>query len=145
MRQTSFSAATCLKRWQKAPRPSESSVMIPTSSFSLCTGHRGCQLSPRFKWENGMAMYWTSTKLFRRLGLGKCSQLLDIHAVSGCDTVSYPFGKGTKSALKLLEIDIPGLDQVLGQPGVTHSQLQKTAYTFYLPLYGQRGCTTNNE
>ena len=42
-----------------------------------------------------------------RLGPRKCSQLLGIHALSGCDTVSYPFGKGKKSALKLLEIDIP--------------------------------------
>ena len=55
----------------------------------------------------------------------KCSQLLGIHALSGCDTVSYPFGKAKKSALKLLEIDIPGLDQVLSQPGATHAQLHR--------------------
>ena len=59
----------------------------------------------------------------QRLGPRKCSQLLGIHALSGCDTVSYPFGKGKLSALKLLEIDIPGLDQVLGQPGATYAQL----------------------
>ena len=46
----------------------------------------------------------------QRLGPRKCSQLLGIHALSGCDTMSYPFGKGKKSALNLLEIDIPGLD-----------------------------------
>lgn len=46
----------------------------------------------------------------QRLGPRKCSQLLGIHALSGCDTVSYPFGKGKLSALKLLQIDIPGLD-----------------------------------
>ena len=40
------------------------SLVISTSSFSLCTGHRGCELSPRFKWKSGMAMSWTSTKLF---------------------------------------------------------------------------------
>ena len=39
----------------------------------------------------------------QRLGPKKCSQLLCIHALSGCDTVSYPFGRGKKSALKLLE------------------------------------------
>ena len=59
--------------------------------------------------------------------------------------MSYPFGKGKKSALKLLEIDIQGLDQVLGQPGTIHAQLQETAYTFFLPLYGQKGCTTMND
>ena len=63
----------------------------------------------------------------QRLGPKTCSQLLGIHAQSGCDSVSYPFGKGNKSALKLLEIDIPGLDQVLGQPGAIHAQLQETA------------------
>ena len=77
----------------------------------------------------------------QRLGLRKCSQLLGIHALSGCDTVSYPFGKGKKLALKLLEIDIPGL----GQPGATHAQLQETAHTFFLPLYGQKGYTTMND
>ncbi|KAK2167751.1 hypothetical protein NP493_1261g00015 [Ridgeia piscesae] len=72
----------------------------------------------------------------QRLGPRKCRQLLGIHALSGCDTVSYPFGKGNKSALKLLEMDIPGLDQVPGQPDAIHAQLQETAYTFFLPLYG---------
>ena len=63
-----------------------------------------------------------------RLGPKKCSQPLGIHALSNWDTVSYPFGKGTKkSALKLLEIYIPGLDQVLGQPRAIHAQLQETA------------------
>ena len=74
----------------------------------------------------------------QRLGPKKCSQLLGIHALSGCDTVSYPFGKGKKSALRLLETDIPGFDQVLGQPGATNAQLQETAYTFFLPLYRQQ-------
>ena len=59
--------------------------------------------------------------------------------------MSYPFGKGKKSALKLIEIDIPGLDQVLRQPGPIHAQLQETADTFFLPLYGQKGCTTMND
>ena len=40
------------------------SLMISTSSFSWCTGHQGCELSPRFKWKIGMAMSWTSMKLF---------------------------------------------------------------------------------
>ena len=81
----------------------------------------------------------------RRLGPSKCSQLLGIHSLSGCDTVSYPFGKEKLSALRLLERDLPGLDQVLGQPGATHTQLQETASTFFLPLYGQKSCTTMND
>ena len=93
------------------------------------------------KW-NGDVLDINETVL--RLGPRKCSQLLGIHALSGCDTVSYPFGKGKKSALKLLEIDIPDLDQVLGQPGATHAQHQET-HTFFLPLYGQKGCITMND
>ena len=81
----------------------------------------------------------------RRLGPRKCSQLLGLHALSGCDTVSYPYGKGKPSALKVLEVDIPGLDEVLGQPEATHAQLKATADSFFLPLYGQQSCTTMNE
>ena len=66
------------------------------------------------------------------------------YAVSTRGRVAYPFGKGKKSALKLLEIDIPGLDQVLGQPGATHAQCKATADSVYLPLYGQKSCTTMN-
>ena len=116
--------------------------MIPTSSFSWSTGHQGCALSPRFKWNGDIL---DINEIVQRLGPKTCSQLLGIHALSGCDTVSYPFGKGKKSALKLLEINIPGLDQVLGQPGAIHVQLQETAYTFFLPLYGPKGCTTMND
>ena len=32
----------------------------------------------------------------------KCGQLPGMHTLSGCDTVSYPYGKGKKSALKVL-------------------------------------------
>ena len=37
----------------------------------------------------------------------KCFDLLAVHALSGCDTVSYPFGKGKISALNmLLKLDL---------------------------------------
>ena len=39
----------------------------------------------------------------------------------------------------------PDLEQLLGQPGVAHAQLHETAYTFFLRLYGQKGCTTMND
>ena len=84
-------------------------------------------------------------KTIEQLGLRKCSQLLGLHALAGCDTESYPFGKGKKSAIKLLEIDIPGLDQVLGQPDATHVQLKATADSFFLALYGQKNCTTMSD
>ena len=40
------------------------SLMIPTYSFSWCTVHQGCELSPIFKWKSGITMSWTSMKLF---------------------------------------------------------------------------------
>ena len=69
-----------------------------------------------------------------QLGPRKCSQLLGLHALSGCDTVSYPIGKGKKSELKLLERDIAGIDQVLGQLGAIHAQLKATADRLFQPL-----------
>ena len=60
-------------------------------------------------------------------------------------TVSYPFGKGKQSVLKVLENDIPGLDKVLGKPGATQSQLKATVDAFFLLLYGQKSCTTMND
>ena len=68
----------------------------------------------------------------------QCLQLLGMHAISGCDTTSYPYAKGKFSALKtMLDGDFPGLDDVLGEVGATHDDLLKTATTFFLALYGQ--------
>jgi hypothetical protein len=44
----------------------------------------------------------------------KCSGILGMHALSGCDTVSYPNGKGKVSALKVLtQTNIIDLDSIL--------------------------------
>ena len=67
----------------------------------------------------------------------KCGQLPGMHALSGCDTVSYPYGKGKKSALKvLMNNDIDGLQDVPGEPDISQGQLNATA--FFLALYGQK-------
>ena len=55
------------------------------------------------KWD-GNTMNINAT--VKQLGPRKFSQLLGAHALSGCDTVSYPFGKGKQSVLKHLENDI---------------------------------------
>ncbi|KAG0722875.1 hypothetical protein GWK47_043722 [Chionoecetes opilio] len=103
------------------------------------------QVSAKIEMEKWNGDVMDINETVRRLGLRKCSQLICVYALSGCDTVSYPFGKGKLSALKLPKIDMPGLDQVLGQPSVTHAQLQDTTCTFFLPLYGQKSCTTMND
>ena len=65
----------------------------------------------------------------------KCGQRPGMHALSGCDTVSYPYGKGKKSALKvLMNNDIDGL----GEPDISQGQLKATAGAFFLALYGQK-------
>ena len=56
-----------------------------------------------------------------------------------------PVRKRKKSAIKLLEIDIPGHDEVLGQPDASHAQLKATADSFYLPVYGQKICTAMSD
>ena len=58
------------------------------------------------------------------LGRTACSQLLGAHAITGCDTVSYPFGKGKASMLNTLkEGDFPGLFDVLGEEGASQEGL----------------------
>ena len=149
----------------KAP-PSSLSVSITLCSYMLKAAAEGAQTIQILSDDTDvlvLLVYWTSrmrvaakiqmekwngdvldiNEIVRQLGPRTCSQLLGNHALSGCDTVSYSFGKGKLSALKLLEIGIPGLDQVLGQPGVTQTQLQETASTFFLPLYGQKELYNN--
>ncbi|KAK3877224.1 hypothetical protein Pcinc_018024 [Petrolisthes cinctipes] len=60
---------------------------------------------------NGVVLDINATCL--QLGT-KCLQLLAMHAISGCDTVSYPFNKGKIRTLNVLKAgDIPGLFEVM--------------------------------
>ena len=55
----------------------------------------------------------------------KCGQPPGMHALSGCDTVSYRFCKGMVSALKvLMNNDIDYLQGVLGYPDISQGQLK---------------------
>ena len=43
-----------------------------------------------------------------------------MHALSGCDTVSYTYGKDKKTALKVLMNNyIDGLQNILGEPDIS--------------------------
>ena len=71
------------------------------------------------------------------LGL-KCLQLLGIHALSGCDTTSYPYGKGKIRALNtLLSGDFSGLADVVGEVCMTQEDLFEAALPFLTALYQQ--------
>ena len=72
-------------------------------------------------------------------------QLLGMHAVTGCDTVSYPFNKGKLTALsKLREGNFPELYSVVGEETAMLEDLLKTGQTFFAALYGQPKCTYSN-
>ena len=59
-------------------------------------------------------------------------QLLGMHALSGCDTVSYPFGHGKATALKVLKsVDHSGLYTVFGEQSANHQQLLETGANLF--------------
>ena len=67
-----------------------------------------------------------------------CSQLLGAHAITGCDTVSYPFGKGKASLLKTMKQgDFPGLFDVLREEGASQEDLMAVGEQFFVALYRQ--------
>lgn len=68
----------------------------------------------------------------------RCLQLLGMHALSGCDTTSYPYGIGKATALKiLLDGDFQGLSDVLGEVNATSEDVMEAAKTYVTALYGQ--------
>ena len=72
-------------------------------------------------------------------------QLLGMHAVTGCDTVSYPSNKVKLTPLsKLREGNFPELYSVVGEETATLEDLLKTGQTFFAALYGQSKCTSLN-
>ena len=74
------------------------------------------------------------------LSATKSLQLLGMHALTGCDTTSYSYAKGKVSALKaILAGDFSGLDDVLGEEGVTQADLMKVAITFAIAIWSAKG------
>ena len=56
----------------------------------------------------------------------QCLQLLGMHALTGCITTSYPHGKGKVRALNtLVSGNCPGLADVVGEVGATHTELME--------------------
>ena len=69
----------------------------------------------------------------------KCLQLLGMHALTGCDTTSFPFNKGKVSALSVIEAgDFPGLFHVLGEEDAMRWDLLEVGLSFFCALYGQK-------
>ena len=76
-------------------------------------------------------------------GLGrKCEGVLAVHALTGCNTASYPCGKGKVSALKvLMEHDIPDLD-LFGEEEASYEDLFDVGTKYLLALYSCRKFTS---
>ena len=72
----------------------------------------------------------------RQLG-SKFLQLLRIHALSGCHTTSYPFGKGV-----MMSRDCPRVHPALSESTATHFQLMEVGGEFFTALYGQQPGTS---
>ena len=90
------------------------------------------------KW-NGTVLSINATA--KNLG-DHCCSILAMHALSGCDTTSYPVGKGKVSALKAMTI-VPGkLLHCIGEAEATDLQITKATRTFFLALYNQRNSVT---
>lgn len=68
----------------------------------------------------------------------KCLQLLGVHAITGCDTTSFLYGKGKLGAVKtLLDSNFIGLANVLGEELATKTELMEAVSPFVTALYGQ--------
>ena len=66
-----------------------------------------------------------------------CSELFRTPALSGCDTVFYPFGKGKASVLKTLKAgNFPGLFDMLCKESATQSNLIVVRQHFFSALCG---------
>ena len=87
------------------------------------------------KWDGGV---FDINATCANLGDTVCSQLLGAHALSRCDTVSYPFGKGKASVMKTLKAgNFPGQFDVLGEESATHVYLMAVGEHFFPALYEQ--------
>ena len=110
------------------------------SLFYWSIGCTELDCSVRYRWWNGTVLDINATCV----DLGKkCLQLLGVHALSGCDTVLYPYGKGKISALNtLLTGDFPGLAHELSEVEATHTDLMEAAQTYFCVLYRQPSGTS---
>ena len=74
----------------------------------------------------------------------KCVQRLPMHAITGCDSVSYPFGKDKVSSLKVI-MDSHDLDiEVFGESNATISDVVRTGWCIFGRLYSAKCDTTMN-
>ena len=64
----------------------------------------------------------------------KCLQLLSMHALSGCDTTSYPYGKGNVTALNTMVSGIYQCLAIIGDIDTTHTELMNAPMPSFVSL-----------
>ena len=64
----------------------------------------------------------------------KCLQLLCMHALSGCDTTSYPYGKGNVNTLNIMVSGIYKCLAIKGENDTTHTELMNAAMPSFVSL-----------
>ena len=85
-----------------------------------------------------------NTLALRRLMIlkEKCLSLPAIHALSGCDSVSYPFGKGKITAVNLMnDSTLVLLLQKLGNVNCDIGEVLESGKAFFMRLYGGKKLT----
>ena len=65
----------------------------------------------------------------------KYLQLLCMHAVSGCDTTSYPYSKGNVAALNTMVSGISQCLAIIGDNDTTHTEMMNAAMPSFDSLY----------
>ena len=70
-------------------------------------------------------------KKVTKLGV-KCANILAVHALSGCDTVSFLFGRGKRKAVNVLQKNDDLNLQVFGDPEATRDQIVTAGRKFLL-------------
>ena len=64
----------------------------------------------------------------------KCLHLLCMHALSGCDTTSYPYGKGNVTALNTLVSEIYQCLVIICEIDTTHTGLMNAVMPSFVSL-----------
>ena len=76
-------------------------------------------------------------QLVINLGPSVCNYF-SVHALSGCGTTSYLYGKGKTRALStLLSGSFPGSADVIGEIGISSADLMQAVTPFVTALYNQ--------
>ena len=66
----------------------------------------------------------------------KCKCLLPLHSLTGCDSVSYPFGKGKATAVNLFLKEDLKLDALCDRDA-SEQDVLKADTDFFVRLYGK--------